>query len=274
MIDNRLRAALLVAGCGALITGCISRAPDPGRLPTTPPSTSGIPTEEPRSRYGNPPFYEVYGKRYFVLETAAGYREQGIASWYGPKFHGKRTSSGETYDMYAYSAAHKTLPLPSWVRVTNINNGREILLRVNDRGPFVDDRIIDLSYAAAQALDVITDGTAPVIVEALISPQRDVPPTQSSPATSTVTTAATDESVSADPIVIQVGAFGDVSNANALQQRLERAGVDGVYIRSAPDNSIHRVRIGPLSTTAAFDVLMQQLRSLDIRDARLVPITD
>ena len=104
---------------------------------------------EPRSRYGNPPFYEVFGKRYYVLSSSVGYVERGVASWYGPGFHKVRTSTGEPYDMYGMTAAHKTLPLPAYVRVTNLQNGRSIVVRVNDRGPFVGNRIIDLSYTAA-----------------------------------------------------------------------------------------------------------------------------
>ena len=101
---------------------------------------------EPKSRYGNPESYVVFGKRYYVKDSSKGYVETGIASWYGTKFHGRRTSSGETYDMYAMTAAHKTLPLPTYVEVTNLNNGRSIIVKVNDRGRFHEIRIIDLSY--------------------------------------------------------------------------------------------------------------------------------
>jgi rare lipoprotein A len=126
-----------------------------------------VPRPEPRSRYGNPPFYDVFGKRYFVLPTSAGYVERGIASWYGPGFHEVRTSTGEPYDMYGMTAAHKTLPLPAYVRVTNLQNGRSIVVRVNDRGPFVGNRIIDLSYTAAAKLDMLRNGTAIVEVRAI-----------------------------------------------------------------------------------------------------------
>src|SRR5688572_1509234 len=111
--------------------------------------------DAPRSKYGNPESYEVYGETYHVLPSARGYSERGMASWYGEDFHGKRTSSGEPYNMHAMTAAHKTLPLPSYVRVTNLQNRREIIVRVNDRGPFVEDRIIDLSFAAATELGVV-----------------------------------------------------------------------------------------------------------------------
>jgi rare lipoprotein A len=126
-----------------------------------------IPRIEPRARSGNPPFYKVFGKRYYVLSSSVGYRERGVASWYGPGFHKVRTSIGELYDMYGMSAAHKTLPLPAYVRVTNLQNGRSVVVRVNDRGPFVGNRIIDLSYSAAAKLDMLRNGTAMVEVRSV-----------------------------------------------------------------------------------------------------------
>jgi rare lipoprotein A len=126
-----------------------------------------VPRYEPRSPNGNPPFYDVFGKRYFVLSSSADYIERGVASWYGPGFHKVRTSTGEIYDMYGMTAAHKTLPLPAYVRVTNLQNGRSVVVRVNDRGPFVGNRIIDLSYTAAAKLDMLRDGTAMVEVRTI-----------------------------------------------------------------------------------------------------------
>jgi len=136
-------------------------APDVGQIP------DAVPRDEPRSAYGNPPFYIVSGHRYVVLHSAAGYVERGVASWYGTEFHGLRTSTGEAYDMFAMTAAHKTLPLPCYARVTNLANGRHVVVRINDRGPFVANRIIDLSYSAANRLDMIRNGTAFVQVEVL-----------------------------------------------------------------------------------------------------------
>ncbi len=115
-------------------------------------------------------FYEVFGQRYYPMTSAIGFTQKGLASWYGPKFHGNKTSIGETFDMYKMTAAHKTLPLPSKVRVTNLENGKQIVVRVNDRGPFVKDRIIDLSFAAAKALGLDKKGTELVAVEVLASP--------------------------------------------------------------------------------------------------------
>ena len=125
------------------------------------------PRPEARSRYGNGPVYEVLGKRYTVMPSSSGYQERGVASWYGKKFHGNLTSNREPYDMYAMTAAHKTLPLPTYVRVRNLRNDKSIIVRVNDRGPFVHNRIIDLSYAAAMKLDMIKDGTSLVEVTAI-----------------------------------------------------------------------------------------------------------
>jgi len=149
-----------------------------------------IPRVEPRSHYGNPPYYEVFGKRYYVLASSADYVERGVASWYGPGFHRELTSTRESYDMYAMTAAHKTLPLPAYVRVTNLQNGRSVVVRVNDRGPFVGNRIIDLSYSAAARLDMLRDGTAMVEI-------RSIDPTQSLPPASVPLTAAAPLTVAA-----------------------------------------------------------------------------
>jgi len=128
-----------------------------------------------RSDRGNPPFYDVLGRRYYVLPTSEGYRARGVASWYGRDFHGLATSSGETYNMHAMTAAHTTLPIPTWVEVTNLDNGKRVVVKVNDRGPFVDNRLIDLSYAAALQLDMVRNGTARVEIRAL-PPAPGLPP--------------------------------------------------------------------------------------------------
>ncbi len=158
------------------LTACFSAPPRsaptvPTAPVTAPPKLDSIPEVipriEPRARSGNPPFYDVFGKRYYVLSSSVGYRERGVASWYGPGFHNVRTSIGEPYDMYGMTAAHKTLPLPAYVRVTNLQNGRSVVVRVNDRGPFVGNRIIDLSYSAAAKLDMLRNGTAMVEVRTI-----------------------------------------------------------------------------------------------------------
>jgi rare lipoprotein A (peptidoglycan hydrolase) len=174
-----LAAAVSLTGCFTAPTqraGSISSTDiPPGTAPLPAPPVpqavpDAVPRVEPRSRYGNPPFYDVFGKRYYVLSSSVGYVERGVASWYGPGFHKVRTSTGELYDMYGMTAAHKTLPLPAYVRVTNLQNGHSVVVRVNDRGPFVGNRIIDLSYTAAAKLDMLRNGTAMVEVRA-IDPQ-------------------------------------------------------------------------------------------------------
>jgi rare lipoprotein A len=174
-----IRASLYVTLVLLHIAGC-SIGPRPGgyfeddgpdaRVPDVSHVPDATPRPEPLARSGNKP-YSVYGKQYAPLASAAGYRERGIASWYGKKFHGRRASSGETYDMYAMTAAHKTLPLPSYVRVRNLENGRSVTVRVNDRGPFLHNRLIDLSYAAASRLGIVGTGTGIVEIEAIDASQ-------------------------------------------------------------------------------------------------------
>ncbi len=187
---------------------------------------------EPLSRYGNRPTYTVLGKTYRVLSDARGYRERGIASWYGAKFHGRATSSMEPYDMCAYSAAHKTLPLPSYARVRNLANGRSVIVRVNDRGPFHEGRVIDLSYVAALKLGVYETGTAPVEVEAIV-------PGAPSPLPRTPETAT---------VYLQLGAFAQRDNALRFQDDLRASG-ESTRLVETVDNGIHlyRVHAGPFA---------------------------
>lgn len=249
---------LLALGSIVLVLAACS-TPAPKKLP--PPLTPAevlnipepIPKAEPRSRLGNPVFYEVFGKRYFVLPTASGYKERGIASWYGPGFHKEKTATGDPYDMYAMTAAHKTLPLPCYARVTNLSNGRSVIVYINDRGPFKDDRIIDLSYTVATKLDMIKAGTAQVEVEVVASDGSPL----SAP------------SVAAAPLFIQAGAFSDVSNAQRLATRLKDLGYINATVRKESGRDIHRVHIGPLANVAEFDRVIAHLRSLGINDARL-----
>lgn len=220
-----------------------------------------VPVPEPRSRYGNHSPYQVFGVTYHVMDSAEGYVAEGIASWYGSKFHGRRTSSGEPYDMYAMTAAHRQLPLPTYVEVTNLNNGRKVVVRVNDRGPFKKDRIIDLSYAAASRLGMLESGTAPVELR-VVTP--DTPPQ--------AVTAATDRSGKI-AYYIQAGAFGERANADRLRNRLDAADL-GVPSRLETVNlngrRLHRVRLGPLSTISDVDRLSSALARLGLRDAQVV----
>jgi rare lipoprotein A len=214
-----------------------------------------VPKPELRSRSGNPPFYEVKGRRYFVLDNSAGYAERGVASWYGPDFHGGRTAMGETYDMYEMTAAHTTLPLPCHVQVTNLANGRSIVVRVNDRGPFVANRLIDLSYAAAIKLDMVRAGTALVEVRAVTA--------------STPPPAATTSQL--DRLYVQAGAFADQVNAERLLARMRAAGVGPAFVRSdeRDGRTLYRVRVGPVPSVTEFDRVIGKLRAIGVADARL-----
>lgn len=234
---------------------------------------------EPRSRYGNPDSYEVFGKRYHVLPTADGYRERGGASWYGKKFHGRRTSSGEPYDMYAMTAAHKTLPLPSFVRVTHLGNGRSAIVRVNDRGPFHDGRIIDLSYAAAARLDMINDGHAEVEVEALAPgapAPDDAPAPPSSPSRAGATLSATPAAAGDGTTFVAVGAATkDPVRAVELRERLLAMGLDKVSIHLVTDGgrARHEVRVGPLESRQEAEEIRSWLatRALTARTIAAMP---
>jgi rare lipoprotein A len=191
------------------------------------------PRPEARSPYGNHSPYEVLGQTYHVRPSSAGYRERGIASWYGTKFHGRLTSSGEPYDMYQLTAAHRSLPLPTFAEVTHLENGRSIIVRINDRGPFHPDRIIDLSWAAAVKLGIDQAGTGPVEVRAISFAEAEVPLVR--PARL--------------PVLLQVGAFSERQRADALAATLSDSGVRPVVIESgrAAGGRIWRVRVGPLN---------------------------
>jgi rare lipoprotein A len=234
-----------------------------------------VPHAEPLSANGNQP-YTVFGVTYRPLADAEGYHERGIASWYGRKFHGRRTASGEPYDMYAMTAAHRTLPLPSYVRVRNLQNGRSVVVRVNDRGPFLHNRLIDLSYTAAARLGVLATGTAMVDVQA-VGPDSPAPTVaRKKPMLQLVRTAEASTDAPAPRLSVQVGAFGRYQNAAQLRDRLRRAGFDRVYIEppaaTATNNvaTIYRVRIGPVATVEQGDRLVDEVARYGVADALLV----
>lgn len=234
-----------------------------------------VPKAEPRSRYGNRETYSVLGRTYRLLPDARGYSERGIASWYGNKFHGYMTSSFEPYDMYAFSAAHKTLPLPSYVRVTNLDNGKSVVVRVNDRGPFHENRLIDLSYAAAVKIGVWPKGTGLVEVRA-IDPERPdaLPPTRiAAVAPARPLPARADETAAdeAPRIYLQIGAFGDRANAERAAANATRAGVERVGIQSATvdGRTVHRVRVGPLADVDAADAMTARIERLGLGAPRV-----
>ena len=242
-------------------------------IPPAPPAAApapvpeAAPRTEPRSRKGNPPFYEVFGKRYYVLSSSAAYVERGVASWYGPGFHKVRTSTGEQYDMYGMTAAHKTLPLPAYVRVTNLQNGRSVVVRVNDRGPFVGNRIIDLSYTAASRLDMLHNGTAMVEVRALDVPAAAPP----DPGAGTGDPAGTPTPAARTELFVQAGAFADPANAERLAAKLRGGGYGKIFIRDdlIAGRKMYRVRVGPVPDVPEFDRIVAALERAGVRDAHL-----
>lgn len=192
-----------------------------------------VPAKEPLSRYGNPTEYKVDGRNYEVMKSSTGYKTRGIASWYGTKFHKQRTSSGEPYDMYVMTAAHKTLPLPTYVRVKNLDNGKTAVVKVNDRGPFHADRVIDLSYAAALKLGVFPKGTARVEIETLMGP------------------------AGVAHYYLQAGAFVSEASAKSLKDKLMHITTSPVFIEHY--NQHYVVKVGPFSTKGMSDSLKSKL---------------
>jgi len=261
---------------GALLASCGSndvRDGGPASGSTSIPDLPGdaIPRPEPRSRYGNGPVYEVFGERYVVMDDSNGFRERGVASWYGKKFHNKMTSMQEPYDMYAMTAAHKTLPLPSYVRVRNLSNNKTIVVRVNDRGPFVDNRIIDLSYSAALKLDIVRAGTSLVEIEAIGfgEPSGDKPVRRS---TAPRNTAPPPTAVNTNKVFVQVGAFGSRENADRRLGALKSGGIGTAFVikDEGSNPAIYRVRIGPIKGVVQYDILVEELENLGISDPYLV----
>lgn len=264
---------LVLAGCAQFPT-----APGSGQDygPSQPVDVSqvpdAVPRDEPRSRFGNPASYTVNGQTYKVLPECAGYHERGIASWYGMKFHGGRTSDGDTYDMYAMTAANKVVPLPCYVRVTNLKNNRSVIVKVNDRGPFVDNRIIDLSYAAARKLGVVATGTALVDVTAVTPGATAVPPPTPVPAADTTPTPQADTAAGAPELFVQVGAFAEQANAERARQKLQSEGIEPVLIVtvSTAGNTLYKVRVGPLADVSTVDQLTGRLSKLGYSDTQVV----
>ena len=220
------------------------------------------PRSEPLSKYGNGDknrFYEVRGKRYRVMPSAKNYNEKGTASWYGTKFHGRLTSNREIYNIYAMTAAHKTLPLPSYVKVTNLENKRNVIVRVNDRGPFVDDRLIDLSYAAALKLNMVKSGTAPVRIETI---------------TQNKTSTNNDQKIGRNSY-IQVGAFDEKKNAYDYLEllkdnRFKSAFVNKKYNWLKPFSPTYQVQIGPFGNKKDYNELILKLKKIGVYQTKII----
>ena len=229
---------------------------------------NAVPRKEPRSRYGNPASYYVFGKKYYVMSNGENYVEKGVASWYGTKFHGRKTSNGEIYDTYGMTAAHKSLPLPSYVRVTNLQNHKSVIVKVNDRGPFVDNRLIDLSYAAAKKLGITKNGTGHVEVR-VISPEKTVASVKSPPILNSLKTSYQDPDSS---VYIQVAAFQNHQNAQRLRNKLEKMPISEINIQESVQNQkkIYRVRIGPVANLKLADELTELLSQRGLTGTRIV----
>ncbi len=198
---------------------------------------------------GNPSSYMLDGKKYKVLPFSSGYKKRGIASWYGIDFHGKKTSNGEIYNMHGMTAAHKTLPIPSYVKVTNLKNGRSVILRINDRGPYYADRIIDLSYAAAHQLGVHKPGTEKVEVEAI-------------------------NSAGTNQVYLQLGVFDNPNNARKLQQKVASNYLPQPKIKQVmhQDRVVYKVQIGPLYNNNQVESLNLKLARIGIKKTRYVTV--
>ncbi len=271
MRNSRFAAA---AATAALLAGCAT-GPAQDAAPRYSQDTDGapsrvdidlmavpdaVPRHEPRAASGNPPFYEVDGQRYFVMDSGSGHIERGIASWYGTKFHGRTTSSGEPYDMFAMTAAHRNLPLPSYAKVTNLQNGRSIVVRINDRGPFAHNRIIDLSYAAAARLGIVGEGTGLVELRVL-DPDRPEGPV------------VAEDPVGPPPrLFVQVGAFASRDNAERVVARLHAAHLYNIELtpHDAGTPPLWRVRAGPLADVEEVDAVAQQISDAGFPEARVV----
>lgn len=281
------RLVWVVLGMMVGLTGCVSTPDKPDTGPGVPKTATG--------KRGTAKPYVVFGKTYYPLseQEAAGYSEEGIASWYGREFHERPTANGERFDMYKVSAAHTVLPLPILVRVTNLENGRTLDVRVNDRGPFIDNRLIDLSYAAAEELGYARRGLARVRVEALSmlakaepaemyrsrpgTPPSPMPRPESSPGESPPRTAAGSDTPWKESAggaggghFIQVGSFGRYENAQTVERRLQQVGKPKIIKSSVGARMMYRVRLGPFATVEQAEQMERTLRKMEIGDAVII----
>lgn len=255
----------------ALLAGCSTYAPQPASryqqqhdsgplsyrdLEKVP---DALPKVEPVSRRGNKSPYEVGGTNYWLLPTSSGFQEEGRASWYGAKFHGHETSNGEIYNMFGMSAAHRRLPIPTYLEVTNLENSRKVIVRVNDRGPFHPERIIDLSYAAAVKLGFADSGTARVRITA-IDP---------------LAWQLAQEATTLSPVYLQVGAFSRAESAAQLQRRVQAVTDETVVINLDTQQipNLHKVQIGPLKDMLIVQRIKDKLTTLGLGQPLIVPLS-
>ncbi|MFW5443848.1 MAG: septal ring lytic transglycosylase RlpA family protein [Methylococcaceae bacterium] len=261
---NKVLVVLVVIFSSACTTDLTVQDNAPKHIPINVMAVpDAIPRYEKRTRAGNPSVYKVLGKQYRVLAESKGYQQKGIASWYGTKFHGRKTSNGEVYDMYAMTAAHKTLPIPSYVRVTNLKNQQTVVVRVNDRGPFHQNRIIDLSYTAAVKLGIQKTGTGFVEVTALEPKANKMPEHRVYPSVQRKKEAA---------FYIQTGAFSSQINAWQMQKKLMAGQITNSTIKVAQrqGNELYKVQVGPLYSVNQADLVNEKLADLGLLETQLV----
>ena len=248
---NILTLSLLLSACGGwkiLNTPVQDGAGQPVDISTIP---DAVPIHEPITSAGNKSPYTQFGKTYSVLPTSEGYRETGIASWYGSKFHGRLTSNGEVYNMYAMTAAHKTLPIPAYVRVTNLDNNRSVVVKVNDRGPFHESRIIDMSYVAALKLGFADQGTALVLVEAL-QPSDSL---QNSGASSPMPAQSTEAMARGQ--YLQAGSFDSEQSAKQLAAKVGE--LTDYPVSTYHRDAVFKVWIGPIAQSGELNQIKRHL---------------
>ena len=245
-----------------LLSSCISNifSDGPPRILKNISTKNAVPRSEPLSQYGNGDekgYYEVRGKRYKVMSSAKKYQAKGIASWYGTKFHGRYTSNREIYNIYAMTAAHKTLPLPTYLEVTNLTNNKSIIVRVNDRGPFIDNRLIDLSYAAALKLDMVKAGTAQVEIKTVTEKNDNL-----------------NAQINEDTY-LQIGAFRDKKNAYNYLELLKDNNFNSASVRKEynwlkPLSPNYIVQIGPIENKTQHNKLLSRLRKIGVYQTKIV----
>ncbi|MBT5387454.1 MAG: septal ring lytic transglycosylase RlpA family protein [Porticoccaceae bacterium] len=243
-----LATVLGIVSCGSAPTlgptlGPTSDRDGPGERIDISAIPNPLPKVEPITKLGNKSPYTVFGKTYQVMSSNKNYREQGVASWYGKKFHGRKTSNGEIYNMYGMTAAHKTLPIPSYVSVTNLDNNRSIVVRVNDRGPFHDARLIDLSYVGALKLGFADQGTARVLVEYLDPSQPTATENLSADSSQSASSEDPEQEAFQDRY-LQVGAFNDLDSAQILQKKVQDH--TSLPISVQKKDQLFKVWVGPI----------------------------
>lgn len=273
-----MRLTLYLIVLASLLAACSSQMPlisdsapaiHPTNIEQTP---DAIPRIEAKSRGGNPDSYEVFGKTYHVMPSSEGFVQRGDASWYGTKFHGNNTSNGEVYDMYAMTAAHKTLPLPSYVEVKNLDNGKKIVVRVNDRGPFHEGRIIDLSYAAAAKLGTLKNGTSAVEIR-VINPRLenasalDRPPSKATEGAKSIAIELTEKPDNTEIkntayLFLQVGAFRSLDNAAKLKSELETELGSLVSIKTQTASTLFLVQAGPYMDISTANIARAKIQKM------------